>query len=145
MSQNHFYLLSESKSDDSSNSTAGKNKWIAIDTSKLGLIYQSVSYCVWPFRIPLQCVIIALGAIHISNFPTVCVKMTLRFRTSHPVPLTLKCQICQKLMFITANIKLVRGIFSLFHTSASINECINKSINKYAFFRFFLEVSFLSQ
>ena len=28
MSQNHLYLLSESKNDDSSNSTVGSNKWI---------------------------------------------------------------------------------------------------------------------
>ena len=47
------------------------------------------------------------GITHISNLPTVCVKMTLNSRPTHPVPFTSKCQICRKSMFITSDIKLV--------------------------------------
>ena len=38
MLQNHLYLLSDSKSDDNSRSTVGKNKGIAINTPKFELI-----------------------------------------------------------------------------------------------------------
>ena len=48
-----------------------------------------------------------LGVTHISNLLTVCMKMMLSSRPTHPVPFTSKCQICQKLMSITSNIKLV--------------------------------------
>ena len=41
----HHYFLSDSKSEDKSKSTVGKNQWIAINTSKLELIYQWINYC----------------------------------------------------------------------------------------------------
>ena len=47
-----------------------------------------------------------LGVTHISNLPTVCVIMKLSSRLIHPV--MSKCQICQKSMFITSDIKLVQ-------------------------------------
>ena len=47
------------------------------------------------------------GVTHISNLPTVCVKMMLSSRPIHTVPFTPKCQISQKSMFITSDTKLM--------------------------------------
>ena len=46
----------------------------------------------------------------LTYLPMVCMKMMLSSRPTHHVSFTSKCQICQKSMFITSNIKLGRNL-----------------------------------